>query len=770
MTKEQWDRLKGLFHAALECEAAERAAFIDEHCASDAVLRQHLERMLASREQFPDFMEPPSIADLSASATVSAPLDGEDRLAPGDLLDRKYRIERRIGSGGMGVVYQVLHTGLGRVFAAKVIQGGASEDPRFLHRFRVEAEALGGLQHPNILNVTDFGIDRDRGFPYLVTEYLQGETLATRLRRSGPLPVETALPLFEAMGAAIDHAHQQGILHLDLKPGNVFLVPRDGSDQVKILDFGLAHVMRGDESAANRERDNRPSMIGFGFGDAPSLRLGTPVYMAPELVHGKPPLKSSDVYAFGVLAYEVLTGRRPFEGSVAQLFESHVFEAPAAPSHVHAPLPPELDAAVLSPLEKDPAARPATVADAVAHLRERSIKAALRTWRHEEVPRRMLWAACLGLLSLLILPAVSRIDLIEGFEGRSLDARFASVPERSPDPRILLLAIDDDSLQKESTLLGAQGDQIGVQLQGVALAGARGIAIDLLLPETWARSEGFSQLVLRHEKLLTLAALSTLDGKVIGPECVAGATTAALGADRAAALFGFVNATEDPDGVHRRYRLAYETDDGQSRPSWAARAASIVTGGDGTRATHTFWIDRSVDWTRIERVSWKDVARELAARPDRFHDRLVLMGATYAGSGDDDVRLSSQSDAVVPGLILHALATETILSDFRVRDVRRSNLLAGIALTVAAVSAALLCIARFPVALLLVALVFLAYGAVAFLLFVGNRIVLPVAGPLVTVAAIALLTLTLRVAWLRSPPGAHREGLALTNATDGVRS
>ena len=159
--------------------------------------------------------------------------------------------------------------------------------------------------------------------------------------------------------------------------------------------------------------------------------------------------------------------------------------------------------------------------------------------------------------------------------------------------------IDDDTLQKEPTPLGAQGDQIGTRLQGVALAGARGIAIDLLLNEAWGQTEGFTQLVLRHENSLTLAALSTADGTVIGPECIAGATTVALGPDRAAALFGFVNADADEDGVHRRSRLTYQADDGRPRPSWAARAAATVAGSQPQRAAGTFWIDRSVDCDAI---------------------------------------------------------------------------------------------------------------------------------------------------------------------------
>ena len=180
MADQQWDRLKALFQAALERESSDRARFLDEQCGSNAILRQQLKEMLAHHEHYPDFMETPADA-----LTVSGPFDEQPRLTAGEVLDGKYRIEHCIGAGGMGVVYKVLHVGLQRVFAAKVIHAGASADPRFLHRFRVEAEALGRLEHPNILNVTDFGVDEKRDLPYLITEYLEGETLADRLRALG---------------------------------------------------------------------------------------------------------------------------------------------------------------------------------------------------------------------------------------------------------------------------------------------------------------------------------------------------------------------------------------------------------------------------------------------------------------------------------------------------------------------------------------------------------------------------------------------------------
>ena len=658
MTNERWERLKALFQAALERDPSDRARFLDEHCQSDAILRQQLQEMLAHHEHYPDFMETPADA-----LTVSGPFDERPRLTAGEVLDGKYRIEHCIGAGGMGVVYKVLHVGLQRVFAAKVIHAVASADPRFLHRFRVEAEALGRLEHPNILNVTDFGVDGKRDLPYLITEYLEGETLADRLRATGPLRVDAALPLLGAMSAAIDHAHRQGILHLDLKPANVFLASRNGRDQLKILDFGLARVMHRQASSDARPRDSpHVDVASLGAGDV-SVRLGTPSYMAPESVRGDAPSPASDVYAFGVVAYELLTGVRPFQGSVADVLRKQIDEAPRPLSQAHAPLPSEMDAAILAALEKDPRARPLTATAVVTRIRDAAYAAATRKWRSDEIPRRAIWSAGIALLSLVLVPALSGIGLIEGIEGRTIDARFATVTARGPDPRILLLVLDDDSLKSNPAPLGAQGDRIGLELQRVFHAGARAVAIDLLLPEAWSQSHTFPQLVLRHASSLTLAAFSTPEGAVIGPECIAGTTTAALGADRAAELFGFVNSPQDSDGIHRRSRLDYQTDDGERRRSWAARAASTVGVANAGEMARPFWIDRSTDWTRLERVSWKDVSEELVVRPDKFKDRLVLVGASYAGSGDE-VRLSTRSEQMVPGLILQALAVDSILSGF----------------------------------------------------------------------------------------------------------
>ncbi|HBL29958.1 MAG TPA: serine/threonine protein kinase, partial [Acidobacteria bacterium] len=272
---------------------------------------------------------------------------------PQRVLDGKYRLEDRLGEGANGVVYRALHLGLKKSFAVKLLQEG-SLDPGSLARFRREAEALGQLRHPHVVEVTDFGIDTAAGdVPYLVMELLDGQTLADLCRARGPLPVEQALPLLASIAEAIDAAHAGGVLHRDLKPGNVLLCPgADGAWLVKVLDFGLAEIVGmgceppGEESPA----DGRLTATG--------ALLGTPLYAAPELIRQEAASRASDVYAFGVIAYELLAGHPPFRGSTRDVLDGHLEGAPPAPAPLGEPLPREVWEALQEPLRKDPTARP----------------------------------------------------------------------------------------------------------------------------------------------------------------------------------------------------------------------------------------------------------------------------------------------------------------------------------------------------------------------------------------------------------------------------
>ncbi|HEY4593895.1 MAG TPA: serine/threonine-protein kinase, partial [Thermoanaerobaculia bacterium] len=244
------------------------------------------------------------------------------------VLDGKYRLDDRLGEGAAGVVYRATHLGLKRVCALKLlkpVKPGTALEPSAVSRFQREAEALGRLRHPHIVDVTDSGIDPGTGAPYLVMELLDGVPLAELCRMAGPLPLERALPILDAIAAAVDAAHERGILHRDLKPGNVLLCGRDGEDPaVKVLDFGLAEIagapLPAPAPSSGAEADGRLTATGD--------LLGTPLYVAPEVIRGGRAGRASDLYSFGVIAYEMLAGRPPFEGSTREVLTGHLEREP----------------------------------------------------------------------------------------------------------------------------------------------------------------------------------------------------------------------------------------------------------------------------------------------------------------------------------------------------------------------------------------------------------------------------------------------------------
>jgi serine/threonine protein kinase len=731
------------------------------------------------------------------------------------VLDGKYRLDRRLGHGGMGVVYRAYHLGLQKRFALKLIT--KARDQASLARFRVEAAALGKLKHPNIVDVTDFGIDaRGGGLPYLVMEYLEGSTLPDRYR-VGPLPPDRALPIFESIAEGIDHAHEHGILHLDLKPGNIF-VCRDesGHETVKILDFGLARFV-SDRPAADHPvptRDQRVArqaaaqmeqlagaethtvdiskavvvathgdLSGSDWHDASKREpgegvvgdragtelngrgfLGTLPYMAPEVLSGERATRASDIYSFGILIYEVLVGRRPYQGSTTEIIAGHCSGMPLPPSGLNADLPSEFDDALLPALEKLPARRPPRAADVVRGIRSAVFRSHVRTWRRKEIPRRVAASAVAAVVLPLALAPAARLAIPQQIENRSVDVRFLSSPLRAPDPRVVLVSLDEASLQADPTPLPQKADDFGRQLERVFEAGARGVAIDFLLPEAWSRSTAFSELILRHPDALTLAAFSSPSGAVIGPECLNRLTAAALGPKRASDLFAFVNLDEDADGVNRRARLSYLDQSGQERDSWASRAVRTLgdssplvpsnrIGGLLREPTSRFWIDHSVDWEAFRRVSWKDLGATIEREPAVFRDRLVLVGGDFAGFGGDYHRVPAGTDASpgVSGLVLQALTANTILSRFPVRELAAVPELAGTGVAAAALMVAVLLSSRWlPPALVLGTLIAIYLGA-SVLLFQRSLVLLPVVSPLLTAAAAVLVASLLRIVLPRVP-------------------
>ena len=258
----------------------------------------------------------------------------------GTTIAGQYVIEEVIGEGGMATVYRARHKLVDRLCAVKIMNPALAMDPKVRERFRREAKSAQTLAHPNVIEIFDQGETAD-GTPYIVMELLAGRTLA-ELTDRGPVPLPTALPIMIQMARAIARAHDLGVVHRDLKPENIFVSRRpDGSDLVKILDFGIARS----------RSDSRLTNAGELFG--------TPQYLAPERITGGDAGGSVDLYALGVIFFEMATGKLPFEAKDPTSFLlKHMKEKPPPPRAVDPRVPEKLDTLVVQLLEKDPKLRP----------------------------------------------------------------------------------------------------------------------------------------------------------------------------------------------------------------------------------------------------------------------------------------------------------------------------------------------------------------------------------------------------------------------------
>jgi serine/threonine protein kinase len=226
-------------------------------------------------------------------------------VTPGQTLSH-YRLVEKIGEGGMGVVWKADDTVLGRQVAVKILPDDLAHDAERLARFRQEARLLASLNHPNIAAI--HGLEESDGVRYLVLELVPGQTLAERIAR-GPLPVDEALTVCRQIAEALEAAHETGIIHRDLKPANVKVTP-DG--KVKVLDFGLAKAFEAGPASEPIDVSLSPTLT--NAGTMAGVILGTAAYMSPEQARGKPVDKRTDIWSFGCVMYEMLTGRQAFPG------------------------------------------------------------------------------------------------------------------------------------------------------------------------------------------------------------------------------------------------------------------------------------------------------------------------------------------------------------------------------------------------------------------------------------------------------------------------
>jgi len=286
MSPNQWDRVKQLFEAALEYSPDQRTTFLERH-AEDEIVRGEVQRLLAEHDSVGTFLSTPAFIDPRIH-----PRRPPERLAPGTTLAARFRVLDFIAAGGMGEVYQAEDLHLGRIVVLKFLPKELSEDREALERFRHEAKAASALNHPNICTVYDFGEDGGRAF--IVMEYLEGESLSTRLK-SGPLTLKDALEVAIDISSALVVAHRKRLIHRDIKPSNIVLT----NSGAKLLDFGVAKYEQSATSVGDAEDC---------FGD--TAVAGTLSYMSPEQLAGKEVDARTDIFAFGAVLYEMLTGRQ----------------------------------------------------------------------------------------------------------------------------------------------------------------------------------------------------------------------------------------------------------------------------------------------------------------------------------------------------------------------------------------------------------------------------------------------------------------------------
>jgi hypothetical protein len=352
--------VSAIFHRALAAPPADRAAIVDDACGGDARLGDEVASLLGAHDRAAGWLDAPAgpaAAARGASSIAGAGIPSTSSFASGDRVG-PYCIDRVLGAGGMGIVYLAEDTRLGRLVALKAVRDRTTDDETRRARLRREARAAASLVHPGIATV--YTLDEIDGHAYIATEYLSGGTLRDELAH-GPLPIDRALDTAIGFADALDAAHRQGVIHRDVKPENVM---RDAAGAPRIVDFGLARA--SDASG----RATAPTL-----GDA---AFGTPAYMAPEQIRAQPTDARTDVFAAGVVVFELVTGRTPFRGIDAAATMANILERDpialrdAAPADIPAPIVDALDRVISACLQKAPPDRlpsAAALADGLRRIR-----------------------------------------------------------------------------------------------------------------------------------------------------------------------------------------------------------------------------------------------------------------------------------------------------------------------------------------------------------------------------------------------------------------
>jgi eukaryotic-like serine/threonine-protein kinase len=350
MKADEWQRINDLFHAALEREPGERAAFLADACAGDEGLRLEVESLLASHDPSDNFIE--SLApDLAAGLLA----ESHARLATGQSIGN-YRVMALLGAGGMGEVYLTEDTRLGRRVALKLLPEQFTREPDRLHRFEREARAASSLNHPNIITIHEVG--QVEGAPFIITEFIEGKTLRQQMA-AAKMMLREAIEVAIQVASALEAAHKAGIVHRDIKPENIMLRP---DRLVKVLDFGLAKLTELPTADAQATLASVQTKTG--------LVMGTVTYMSPEQARGLAVDARSDIFSLGTVIYEMVAGQVPFDGATTSDVIVSILEREPVPLSLYAPgAPAELERIVQKALAKDREERYQLARDLLIDLR-----------------------------------------------------------------------------------------------------------------------------------------------------------------------------------------------------------------------------------------------------------------------------------------------------------------------------------------------------------------------------------------------------------------